>query len=64
MDTILDMLDIIFLDYWDDLVGCLKTVLTDTNLQPFILIPTGFGVLGAIIGQAKRVVRIGSGRRR
>lgn len=42
----------------------LGTTLTDTTLQPFILIPTGIGVLGAIIGMAKRVARVGSGRRR
>lgn len=40
------------------------SILTDTTLQPFILIPTGIGVLGATIGLAKRVARIGGGRRR
>lgn len=38
--------------------------LTDTDIQPFILLVTAVGVTGAIVGLAKRVARIGGGRRR
>lgn len=40
------------------------SVIVDKNLQPFLLIPTGLGVFGAIVSQAKRITRIGGGRRR
>lgn len=40
------------------------TALTDNDIQPFILIGTAVGIVGAIVGLAKRVARIGGGRRR
>ena len=40
------------------------TALTNDDIQPFVLIGTAVGVVGAIVGLAKRVARIGGGRRR
>ena len=40
------------------------TALTDNDIQPFILIGTAVGIVGAIVGLAKRVARIGGGRKR
>lgn len=40
------------------------SALTDTNIQPFLLVGTAVGVVGAVVGLGKRITRIGGGRRR
>lgn len=40
------------------------TALTNENIQPFLLVGSAVGVVGAIVGLGKRITRIGSGRRR
>ena len=52
------------MSYVGQLTTQLGSTLSNTTLQPFILIPTAIGVLGAIIGLARRVAKVGSGRRR
>ena len=52
------------MNYVGEFATQVGSVITDKNLQPFLLIPTGLGVFGAIVSQAKRITRIGGGRRR
>lgn len=40
------------------------SVLVDKDIQPFLLIPTGAGVFGIVVSMAKKITRIGGGRRR
>lgn len=49
--------------YVTQVIGWTGDALTDTDIQPFLLIVTAVGIVGAIIGLAKRITRIG-GRRR
>lgn len=38
--------------------------ITNENIQPFLLIGSAVGVVGAVVGLGKRITRVGSGRRR
>lgn len=40
------------------------TAITNENIQPFLLVGSAVGVVGAIVGLGKRITRIGGGRRR
>ena len=40
------------------------SAMTNANIQPFLLMGTSVGIVGAVVGLGKRITRIGSGRRR
>lgn len=50
--------------YVTQMFGWVGTVMTNENIQPFLLLGTSVGVVGAVVGLGKRITRIGSGRRR
>lgn len=50
--------------YVTQMFSWVGTVMTDTNIQPFLLIGTSVGIVGAVVGLGKRITRVGSGRRR
>ena len=50
--------------YVTQMFSWVGTAMTDTNIQPFLLIGTAVGLVGAVVGLGKRIARIGSGRRR
>lgn len=50
--------------YVTQMFSWVGTAMTDTNIQPFLLLGTSVGVVGVVVGLGKRITRIGSGRRR
>ena len=50
--------------YVTQMFNWVGTAMTNENIQPFLLIGTSVGVVGAVVGLGKRITRIGSGRRR